>query len=138
MWVIIKFLTFNLWTFSTCYMSKILKILWGILWYNQIWHWFSQTQVILQNIHCLSKWSLTLPSLFWWILMKNKSQLFRHLNIPFKSIFQGEFNGSFRFSIHSAKLELFHKTYIVLFLFLLCWCIFFQGMTTSHEVSLSM
>ena len=65
---------------------------------------------------CFETWSLTLPSLFWWNLMKNKSQLFRHLNIPFKSIFQGEFNGSFRFSIHSAKLELFHKTYIVLFL----------------------
>ena len=68
---------------------------------------------------CFETWSLTLPSLFWWNLMKNKSQLFRHLNIPFKSIFREEFNGTFRFSIHSAKLELFHKTYIVLFLFLL-------------------
>ena len=44
--------------------------------------------------------------------MKNKSQLFRHLNIPLKSIFREEFNGAFRFSIHLAKLELFHKTYI--------------------------
>ena len=65
---------------------------------------------------CFETWSLTLPSLFWWILMKNKSQLFRHLNIPFKSIFQGEFNGSFRFSIHSAKFNLFYKTYILFFL----------------------
>ena len=61
---------------------------------------------------CFETWSLTLPSLFWWNLMKNKSQLFRHLNIPFKSIFREEFNGAFRFSIHLAKLELFHKTYI--------------------------
>ena len=61
---------------------------------------------------CFETWSLTLPSLFWRNLMKNKSQLFRHLNIPFKSIFREEFNGAFRFSIHSAKLELFHKTYI--------------------------
>ena len=61
---------------------------------------------------CFETWSLTLPSLFWWNLMKNKSQLFRHLNIPFQSILREEFNGAFRFSIHSAKLELFHKTYI--------------------------
>ena len=67
---------------------------------------------------CFETWSLTLPSLFWWNLMKNKSQLFRHLNIPLKSIFREEFNGIFRFSIHSAKLELFHKTYISFFLFL--------------------
>ena len=44
--------------------------------------------------------------------MKNKSQLFRHLNIPLKSIFHEEFNGVFRFSIHSAKLKLLHKTFI--------------------------
>ena len=67
---------------------------------------------------CFETWSLTLPSLFWRNLMKNKSQLFRHLNIPLKSIFREEFNGIFRFSIHSAKLELFHKTYISFFLFL--------------------
>ena len=52
------------------------------------------------------------------VLMKNKSQLFRHLNIPFQSIFREEFNGAFGFSIHSAKLELFHKTYISFFLVL--------------------